>query len=292
MMPLTDLLAHSAFLFATLAGLIGLIVGSFLNVVIYRLPIMMQNSWHKECVDYLQIDSRQTGNPAPFNLALPLSHCPHCKTPIKPQYNLPIISYIVLKGRCVACGNPISKRYPFIEALTAVLSIIVSVHFGFGLPCFFALLLTWSLVALCFIDIDHHLLPDAISQPLLWIGLLLSLFNVYTDSQSSIMGAVSGYVSLRLFYHIFKFLTGKEGMGFGDFKLFALFGAWLGWQFLPQIIFISSTLGAISGITMVLFSKRDANIPIPFGPYLGLAGWIALIWGQKLNDWYLNLMGL
>ncbi len=288
-----DTLLNSAVLFSALAGVVGLLVGSFLNVVIYRLPIMMQRGWQKECHDYLQLSQEGVVEETePFNLVLPLSRCPACNTPIKPYQNIPLISYIFLKGRCAACGNPISLRYPVIEALSALASIAVAWHFGYGAQAFFALLLTWSLIALIFIDIDHQLLPDSITLPMLWLGLGLSIFNVFTDAHAGIIGAIAGYLALWSIFHLFKLATGKEGMGYGDFKLLALFGAWLGWQYLPIIILLSSLVGAVIGIGMIIFVKHDHNVPIPFGPYLAVAGWIALLWGHDLNQLYLSTVGL
>jgi leader peptidase (prepilin peptidase)/N-methyltransferase len=251
---------------------------------------MMQRGWRKECLAYLELEADKNGEV--FNLVLPLSRCPSCNTPIKPYQNIPVISYVFLKGRCANCRHPISLRYPIIEAFTSLMSVIVAWHFGYALETIFALLLTWSLIALSFIDIDHHLLPDSIILPLLWLGLLLSLFGVFTDSHASIIGAVAGYLVLWSVYHLFKLATGKEGMGFGDFKLLALFGAWLGWQYLPLIILLSSLVGAVIGISMMIIAKRDHNIPIPFGPYLAVAGWIALLWGDRINALYLNSIGL
>lgn len=277
-------------LFSVLAGIIGLLVGSFLNVVIYRLPVMLQRSWRKECLDYLQMEAEPEGEP--FNLSLPLSRCPKCQSPIKPYQNIPVISYVFLKGQCAHCKNPISIRYPLIEAFTATLSVLVAWHFGYTPQAGFALLLTWCLIALSFIDIDHQLLPDNITLPMLWLGLLLSLFGLYTDVNASVIGAIAGYMVLWLVYQAFKLATGKEGMGYGDFKLLALFGAWLGWQTLPMIILLSSLVGAVIGITMIIFAKQDHNKPIPFGPYLAAAGWIALLWGNDLNRLYLTSVGL
>jgi leader peptidase (prepilin peptidase)/N-methyltransferase len=277
-------------LFSALAGIIGLLVGSFLNVVIYRLPVMLQRSWRKECIEYLQMEAEPEGEP--FNLSLPLSRCPKCQSPIKPYQNIPVISYVFLKGQCANCKNPISIRYPLIEAFTATLSVLVAWHFGYTPQAGFALLLTWCLVALSFIDIDHQLLPDNITLPMLWLGLLLSLFGLYTDVNASVIGAIAGYMVLWLVYQAFKLATGKEGMGYGDFKLLALFGAWLGWQTLPMIILLSSLVGAVIGITMIIFAKQDHNKPIPFGPYLAAAGWIALLWGNDLNHLYLTSAGL
>ncbi|MDP2902468.1 MAG: A24 family peptidase [Methylovulum sp.] len=280
----------SPVLCAVLAGLVGLLVGSFLNVVIYRLPIMMRRNWRKECLAYLELDAE--AELELFNLVLPLSRCPHCSAAIKPHQNIPVISYIFLKGQCANCHNPISPRYPTIEALTAITSAMVAWHFGYAGQTVFALALTWSLIALSFIDIDHHLLPDSITLPMLWLGLLLSLFDVYTDAHASIIGAVAGYLVLWSVYHLFKLATGKEGMGYGDFKLLALFGAWLGWQYLPAIILLSSLVGSVLGITMMIVAKRDHTIPIPFGPYLAVAGWIALLWGNDINQLYLRSTGL
>ena len=276
-------------LFVALATIIGLMVGSFLNVVIYRLPIMLQRSWRKDCLEYLEMPAEETEL---FNLSLPLSRCPNCQAAIKPYQNIPVISYIFLKGRCANCKNPISCRYPLIELLTAIMSAVVAWHFGYTLQADFALFLTWILIALSFIDIDYQLLPDNITLPVLWLGLLLSLFGIYTNTHASIIGAVAGYMVLWTIYQGFKLVTGKEGMGYGDFKLLALLGAWLGWQFLPMIILLSSLVGAIIGISMMIIAKRDHSIPIPFGPYLAVAGWIALLWGNELNQLYLNNVGL
>ncbi|MGZ5057561.1 MAG: prepilin peptidase [Methylobacter sp.] len=282
-------------LFSAVAGVIGLLVGSFLNVVIYRLPIMMQRGWRRECIEFLQLDPgaiQDESTEEPFNLVLPLSRCPGCNTPIKPYQNIPVISYLFLRGKCAACGCHISMRYPIIEALTALASIIVAWHFGYTPQAFFALILTWSLIALIFIDLDHQLLPDSITLPLLWLGMCLSLFDLFTDAHASIIGAAAGYTVLWAVFHLFKLATGKEGMGYGDFKLLALFGAWLGWQYLPIIILLSSLVGAVVGVSMIVFVKHDHNVPIPFGPYLAAAGWIALLWGSDLNRLYLTSVGL
>jgi len=276
----------------SLVALTGLLVGSFLNVVIYRLPVMMQRNWRKECSDYLQIELDEKELSKPFNLALPLSSCPQCNTAIKPHQNIPIISYILLKGRCASCNKPIAIRYPLIEALTAISSAVVAYHFGDTTQTLFALLLTWSLIALSFIDLDHQLLPDNITLPLLWLGLFISLFEIFTNSQTSIIGAISGYGILWTVYQVFKLSTGKEGMGYGDFKLLAVLGAWLGWQYLAIIILLSSMVGAIVGIILILITKQHHNKPIPFGPYLASAGWIALLWGDELNQLYLSYAGL
>ena len=287
---LFQLLQQSPALLIGLVFVLGLMVGSFLNVVIYRLPVMMTTSWRRECREFLQLPAEEASES--FNLLWPGSRCPACKNEIKAYQNIPVLSYLWLRGKCGHCGTPISARYPLIEAFTALCSAAVAWHFGYGLATLFGLLLTWSLIALSFIDIDQQLLPDSITLPMLWLGLCLSLFAVYTDSQASIIGAVAGYLSLWSVYWLFKLLTGKEGMGYGDFKLLALFGAWLGWQYLPLIILLSSLVGAVIGVSMIALGKHDAGRPIPFGPYLAAAGWLALIWGQDINRFYLNAVGL
>jgi leader peptidase (prepilin peptidase)/N-methyltransferase len=290
-MQALEYIAQEPAIFTVIIGLLGLLVGSFLNVVIYRLPIMMQNKWHQDCLEYLGHDT-ETETKEPFNLVLPHSRCPGCGAVIKPYQNIPVVSYIFLKGQCANCKVPISIRYPLIEAFTSVTSALIAWHFGFTVQTGFALFLTWSLIALSFIDIDHRLLPDSITLPILWLGLFLSVFGFFTDSHASIIGAIAGYLTLWGVFHLFKILTGKEGMGYGDFKLLALFGAWLGWQYLPVIILLSSLVGAVIGTAMILFSKHDRNTPIPFGPYLAAAGWIALIWGTDINQAYLKIAGL
>ncbi len=293
MMQQINFLLTSQLLFSALVGVIGLLVGSFLNVVIYRLPIMMQRDWHQQCTEYLQLDaSRADTEEAVFNLSVPLSRCPHCKTAIKAYQNIPVISYLVLKGQCAACKAPISARYPLIEAFTATLSVIVAWHFGYTPAAGFALALTWALIALSFIDLDHSLLPDSINLPLLWLGLLLSVFDVFTETHASIIGAIAGYLVLWSVFWLFKLATGKEGMGYGDFKLLAVFGAWLGWQYLPLIILFSSLVGAVVGIMLIILVKHNRQTPIPFGPYLAAAGWIALLWGKDINQLYLTAVGL
>lgn len=290
MQPLLETLQYSPAFLIGVIFILGLLVGSFLNVVIYRLPVIMQRDWRRECREYLELPAEDKGEP--LSLSLPGSRCPSCKTTIKAHQNIPVFSYLMLGGKCANCSAPISLRYPLIEAFTGLCSAIVAWHFGYGLEVLFALLLTWSLIALSFIDIDHQLLPDSITLPMLWLGLFLSLFSLYTDSHASIIGAVAGYLSLWSVYQLFKLVTGKEGMGFGDFKLLALFGAWLGWQYLPLIILLSSLVGAVIGIAMIIARKHDAAKPIPFGPYLAAAGWLALIWGNDINRLYLNAVGL
>ncbi len=291
-MEALEFIARESAIFITVVGLVGLLVGSFLNVVIYRLPVMMEQGWRKDCLEFLGQKAEPDASKEPFNLVYPNSRCPGCGAIIKPYQNIPVISYLCLKGKCAQCSIPISPRYPLIEAFTALTSALVAWHFGVTAQTGFALLLTWSLIALSFIDIDHRLLPDSITLPVLWLGLFLSIFGLYTDSHASIIGAVAGYLSLWGVFHLFKLLTGKEGMGYGDFKLLSLFGAWLGWQYLPAIILLSSLVGAVIGTAMIVLSKHDRNTPIPFGPYLAAAGWIALLWGQDINQAYLKITGL
>ena len=286
-----SLLQELPALFTIITGLVGLMVGSFLNVVIYRLPVMMENNWRRECHEFLEMAPAQE-NPEIFNLLLPPSRCQHCYTKIRAYQNIPVISYIVLGGKCAHCKASISIRYPVIETITGSVSAIIAWHFGFSFETLFALLLAWSLITLSTIDIDHQLLPDSITLPLLWLGLFLSLFQLFTDSHSSIIGAITGYLSLWIVYQSYKLMTGKKGMGYGDFKLLALFGAWLGWQFIPVILLLSSLVGAIIGVSMILLTTRDHRTPIPFGPYLAIAGWIALLWGDQINRLYLHSVGL
>ncbi len=276
---------------------VGLCVGSFLNVVIVRLPVMMEAEWQQQCRELLDLPGENNGNeaghpPAKFNLVHPGSHCPKCRAPIKAIHNIPVLSYFLLKGRCAACQTEISLRYPLIELITAVVSFIVAWRFGFSWAGLGGLFLSWALIALTMIDFDHQLLPDAITLPFLWLGILFNMNGVYTDLSASVIGAVAGYLSLWSIYMIFKLVTGKEGMGYGDFKLFALLGAWLGWQALPGIILLSSLVGAVVGISLILFRGRDRNIPIPFGPYLATAGWIFLVWGGEITTSYWRLIGL
>ncbi len=284
---INQLLQTEQALLVGVCGLFGLFFGSFLNVLIYRLPVMMQRSWRQQCQELLEQDIEQHER---FNLAVPASRCPSCGHKIGALENIPVLSYLVQKGRCKHCSTKISPRYPAIELLTAVISAVVASQLGFGWPLVFALLLSWALIALTFIDFDHQLLPDDITLPLLWLGLLLSVFNVFTDMQSSIIGAVAGYLSLWSVYQLFKLITGKEGMGYGDFKLLALFGSWFGWQVLPVVILLSSLVGAVVGVTLILFLGRDRQLPIPFGPYLAAAGWIAMLWGDAIVGGYWRYM--
>jgi leader peptidase (prepilin peptidase)/N-methyltransferase len=292
-MAFVELLITSVPFLLIATGLLGLAVGSFLNVVIHRLPLMMEREWRAHCAELAETAPDDQGaDEAAFNLATPRSRCPHCGHAITALENIPVVSYLWLRGRCKGCGAPISARYPLVELATALLSVVTVWHFGFSWQALGGLVLTWALVALTMIDFDHQLLPDSITLPLLWLGLGLSLFGIYADSRAAIIGALAGYLSLWSVYWLFKKLTGKEGMGFGDFKLLAMLGAWLGWQLLPAIILLSSAVGAVVGISLILFRGRDKNIPIPFGPYLAAAGWLALLWGHDLTDAYLRFSGI
>ncbi len=273
--------------------ILGALVGSFLNVVIFRLPKMMHNQWDKDCYDYISTHQPDAKLNKPteqtFNLAKPNSTCPKCHSPIKPWHNIPVISYLALQGKCANCKNPISIRYPIIEFVTAALSILPLMIFGPSVAAIAALGLVWCLVALTMIDIDHQLLPDAITLPLLWAGLLVNLWGVYTPIESAVIGAIAGYLSLWSVYWLFKLATGKEGMGYGDFKLLAALGAWMGWTFLPMIILLSSLVGAVLGIAIIVASGRDKAKPLPFGPYLAIAGLIAFFWGDAILSNYLQM---
>ena len=280
------MLPDPAFLTAA-AAFLGLAVGSFINVVIHRLPKMMERGWLKECAEL-------RGEPAPppseiLTLAKPRSHCPHCGHAITALENIPVISYLILRGRCSGCGARISLRYPLVEALSGLLCGYAAWRFGATWTGVGALLFIWGMIALTFIDLDTQLLPDSITLPLLWAGLLLNLGGTYADLKSAVIGAVAGYLSLWTVYWVFKLATGKEGMGYGDFKLLAAIGAWLGWQMLPLTILASSMVGAVVGITLIIAIKHGRNVPIPFGPYLAAAGIIALFWGKPLTQHYLGL---
>lgn len=277
--------------FAAAAALFGLIVGSFLNVVIFRLPVALEREWRSQCAQLLNCTNQPLPPAAPFNLLVPRSHCPTCGHIIGVLENVPLLSYLWLRGRCSACGARISLRYPTVEILSAVLAAMVAWRFGFGPEAAGGLILTWVLIVLGFIDIDHQLLPDNITLPFLWMGLGLNLFGLYASLEASLLGAMAGYGILWSVYQLFRLVTGKEGMGFGDFKLMAMLGAWLGWQALPVIVLLSSVVGAIVGVTLVWIRKREKNAPIPFGPYIAIAGWIALMWGNELTHWYLDLSG-
>jgi len=270
----------------TIAALFGLMIGSFLNVVIHRLPLMMERAWEQEARAILGQPERDSPTPR-YDLWWPRSQCPRCSREIRAHENIPVLSYLLLRGRCPGCATRISWQYPLVELLTAVLFAISILHFGPTTGGLAALLFTGILMAAAGIDARTTLLPDQLTLPLLWFGLALNLFGVFTDLESAVIGAIAGYLTLWLVYHGFRLLTGKEGMGYGDFKLLAALGAWLGWQALPMILLLASLVGAIVGIALILLRGRDRNIPIPFGPYLAAAGWIALIWGDALLAVYL-----
>jgi leader peptidase (prepilin peptidase)/N-methyltransferase len=293
-------------LFAGSVFILSLIVGSFLNVVIYRLPIMLERDWRAQAAELLPAaaNAAAAGAPAqtapePFTLSTPGSACPACKAPIKAWQNIPVVSWLLLRGRCAACKTKISLRYPLVELATGLLSAWVAWHFGFGAAAACGLLVTWTLIALTGIDIDHQLLPDGITLPLMWTGLLAAVIAgpaagaaIPVSARDAIIGAASGYVSLWLIFHAFRLITGKEGMGYGDFKLFAALGAWLGWKLLPLVILLSAATGAVLGILMIVLRGRDRSAPMPFGPYLAAAGWLAMMYGDLLVDGYLRVSGL
>jgi leader peptidase (prepilin peptidase)/N-methyltransferase len=299
-------------LFAGSVFVLGLIVGSFLNVVIYRLPIMLEREWRAQAAEFSPVSGPAAAGAgasepapasaeapqAPFSLSVPRSACPACKAPISAWQNIPVVSWLALRGRCANCKTRISARYPVVELATGLLSAWVAYHFGFGVPALCGVLVTWALIALTGIDIDHQLLPDGVTLPLLWSGLLASVMFAVSGGalpvspRDAIIGAAAGYLSLWLVFHAFRLVTGKEGMGYGDFKLFAALGAWLGWKLLPLIILLSAAAGALLGILMIVLQGRDRAAPIPFGPYLAAAGWIAMMYGDGLVSSYLRLSGL
>lgn len=266
---------------------LGSVVGSLLNVVIYRLPVMMQREWRHDCLEFL--DQANETELEKFNLSVPRSRCGSCGHKITFLENIPIISYLVLGGKCSSCGESISAQYPLVEAFTGIVSVIIGWHFGVSLETLAALFLTWCLIAASGIDIGHKLLPDSITLPLLWLGILLSLFDVFVSLEDSVIGAMAGYLSLWTVFILFKLVTGKEGMGHGDFKLLAMLGAWLGWKPLFVVILTSSVVGATIGISMILLNKTERGTQIPFGPYLAAAGWITLLWGNELMHFYTSL---
>jgi leader peptidase (prepilin peptidase)/N-methyltransferase len=308
---IADLYAANPLLFAGSVFVLGLVVGSFLNVVIYRLPVMLDREWRAQAAEYTAT-AAEAAAPAPttvaelpalpperFNLVVPRSACPRCQAPIHAWQNIPVISWLALRGRCAACKAPISARYPVVELATGILSAWVAWHFGFGAAAACAVALTWALIALTGIDLDHQLLPDNITLPMLWAGLLAAVAigpvegsALPVTPREAIIGAAAGYLSLWLVFHIFRLITGKEGMGYGDFKLFGALGAWMGWKMLPLIILLSAGTGAVLGIAMIAFKGRDRAAPIPFGPYLAAAGWIAMLYGGELLDGYLRVSGL
>ncbi|KEA65372.1 Leader peptidase (Prepilin peptidase) [Marinobacterium lacunae] len=284
MSSLIDILSFPGAVTFVTALILSLMVGSFLNVVIYRLPVMMELEWKAQTAEGTGSDSE------PFNLATPASRCNHCGHLIRWYENIPILSYIMLKGRCSGCGNSISLRYPAIELLTGLVGGFIGWHFGLGWQGAGLLVLTWTFIALTFIDIDHQLLPDRLTLPLLWLGLLLNTQDTFTSLEHAVFGAAAGYLVLWSVYWAFKLLTGKEGMGYGDFKLLAAIGAWGGVEVLPLTILLSSVVGVVLALTLMAAKRHQASNPLPFGPYLAIAGWIALIWGEPINNWYLGML--
>jgi leader peptidase (prepilin peptidase)/N-methyltransferase len=278
-------LSDSALL--VVVAVFGLAIGSFLNVVIHRLPRMMENEWKAQCAELASSEPVPAG--PRYNLVVPSSHCPHCRTPLRAIDNIPLVSWVALRGKCGHCGTRISARYPIVEALTAALSVVVAYRFGFTPATLLALVFTWTLVALTFIDADTTLLPDDLTLPLLWLGLGSNVFGTFVPLQDAVIGAMAGYLALWSIYWLFKLATGKEGMGYGDFKLLAALGAWMGWKALLPIVLLSSLVGALVGIVLIVLARRGREIPIPFGPYLAAAGLIVLLTGDTLTRWLIPL---
>jgi len=291
------LLIESPLTFIAAAFILALLVGSFLNVVIHRLPLMMEREWRTQCAELAAEPAKELPE-GRFDVMAPRSRCPQCGHQITALENIPIVSYLMLSGKCSGCSAKISARYPAVELLTAILTGVVAWHFGFGWEAAAGIGLTWMLVAISVIDIDHQLIPDSMSLPLLWAGLSLSLFHpldgaqtLFIEPQTAIAGALAGYLSLWSVYQLFRIITGKEGMGYGDFKLLAALGAILGWKLLPVIIMMSAIVGAVIGIMLIATKQHERSVPIPFGPYLAAAGWIAMLWGSDIVNWYLDFMG-
>jgi len=286
-MELLELLQTTPLLFVSLLFVLGLVIGSFLNVVVYRLPIMLERDWRVSAQEILALEQEKLTT---FNLILPNSTCPKCGHQIKPLENIPLISYLVLGGKCANCKNKISLRYPLVELASGLIAAFIGWYFGFSFTTSALLIFSWALLAMSLIDADHQILPDDLVLPLLWLGLIVNQFHLFTDQTSALIGAIAGYLSLWLVYWAFKLLTGKDGIGYGDFKMLAMLGAWAGWQMLPLIVLLSSGVGAILGIIWLKVQKQDNSTPLPFGPYLAIAGWIALIWGDAIINQYLTLL--
>ncbi|SRR5579883_2010124 len=286
-MEIAQFFASNLDIFLIVTAILALFIGSFLNVVIYRLPRMMEQSWSEECRIYLGLKPHTPTELEKLNLCLPASHCPHCKKPIRPWHNIPFLSYLWLKGKCAYCKAHISLRYPLVEAVTCLVSVYVAWKFGFTWQTLAALLFTWICICLTFIDLDYHLLPDQLTLFLLWLGLFFSLFNLFCDSHSAIIGAIAGYAIFAAIQLLFERITGKTGMGQGDFKFLAALGGYLGWQLLPLIILFASVTGVIFAFTHMLIKRHFKSVPLPFGPYLALAGWIAMLWGNEIMQYYL-----
>ncbi len=280
-------------LFVVACGGLGVLVGSFLNVVIARMPRMMEREWWLQTAEIVgDVEGQDHYGTTRFDLVRPPTHCPHCAHPIGALENGPVLSYLAQRGRCRGCGAPISARYPAVEIAGGLIAAVTAWHFGYGLACAGALLLGWALLALAVIDFDTQYLPDAITLPFLWLGVAFNLGGTFTTLESSVIGAMAGYMVLWIVFQAFRLITGREGMGFGDFKLLAMLGAWLGWQQLALIVILSSLVGAVVGVAMIAARGHDRQVPIPFGPYLAAAGWIALIWGEQITRGYLEFSGL
>ena len=288
-MDILNFWAKNLAVFAVCVGFVGLLIGSFLNVVIYRLPKMLMRDWRMQAREVL--DLPEQADTEPFNLILPNSSCPHCGHEIKPWENIPLVSWLVLRGKCSSCKEAISIRYPLVELACGLFSAVIAWQFGVSWEALAMLVLTWGLLSMSLIDADHQILPDVLVLPLLWLGLILNSFGFFTSLSDALWGAVIGYMSLWSIFWLFKLITGKEGMGYGDFKLLALIGAWGGWQVLPLTILLSSVLGAVIGIIILRLQRNGYNKPIPFGPYLAAAGWLALIWGEQITSRYLHIAG-
>ena len=284
LIELSNILHQNSSLFITVSVVFGLMVGSFLNVVIHRFPKMMEIDWHNNC---LELQGKEIPETIKYSLVSPRSACPKCGHMISALENIPIISYLLLKGKCRSCKNPISIRYPLVETLTGILIGLVSWKFGYSSTTLFAWAFTLILITLTFIDFDTQLLPDDMTLPLLWLGLLFNLNTGFTNLKAAVIGAVAGYLILWSIYWLFKLVTGKDGMGYGDFKLLAAIGAWFGWQLLPAVILLSSVLGAVIGIGLIILAKRGREVPMPFGPFLAIGGIAALFLGQELASYYL-----
>jgi len=294
---MTEFFNESVLMFIAVVFAFGLVIGSFLNVVIYRLPIMMEREWREHCEELAAAPLTHKLPDGRFDLVVPRSHCPSCGTPIRALQNIPVISYLILGGRCANCKGSISARYPIVELVTAVLAAICAWRFGVGPEALMAVFMTFALVPIFMIDADTQFIPDAIVLPLLWTGLVMSLFHPVSGAETlfiapkdAILGSIAGYLSLWSVYQAFKLLTGKEGMGYGDFKLLAALGAWLGWQALPMIILMSAIVGATVGLTLMALKRHERSVPMPFGPYLAAAGWVTMLWGDIIAKMYLDSM--
>jgi len=288
-MNLWTALADQPLFFLSMAAVLGLLVGSFLNVLVHRLPIMLERQWQREAQEALGLP---TVAHAPLNLCLPASHCPHCGHRIRAWENIPLLSYLALRGRCSACRSPISMRYPLVELGCAVLTLLAAWHAGPTLQALALMLLGWCLLALSLIDSEHQLLPDVLVLPMLWLGLIVNASGLFVPLEQALWGVVVGYLSLWSVFWLFKLVTGKDGMGYGDFKLMALIGAWGGWQVLPLTLLLSSVVGALVGLCLLRLRNASMGTAMPFGPYLAIAGWIAVLWGGEISTFYLQLIGL